>query len=323
MNASGFIYPDTDGSPAFAYDNFDPVDPAFRRLVTEGRLGKITYAINYGTNLATARIDGAGMTIPTTAVVVWQGTGGPPANRLTQDVVFTAPTPVLPAWTPALLPGCVANYDAQAIAQLDGTPVTLWSDQSSAGNHMIGPTDTTAQPTFLQVGVRGLPAVRFDGSNDYLTTAPFTAYTGAWTIYAVAVSSPLLVTGSDALFAGKPVSSTTNRLSIERLADNSVKIDQGSSSSLASAASVYDLNPHVLKAVFNSATSSIWIDGVSVASGTVAISSRDVNQLFLGSRSAGTNFFDGMIQQVIAVQGTVSAGDDTSLMAYLNRRWWF
>lgn len=164
--------------------------------------------------------------------------------------------------------------------------------------------------------------MQFDGADDYLSTDVFDTYTGAWTIYCVAVSLPLVTTGDDTFFCGKPVASTTSRLSFDRRSAGSLRVSQGSGSELESPASLTDTDPHIYKIVVNGVSSSISIDGTAVATGTLALSSRDVNQMFLGGRANGTNFLDGLLGTVAFVQGTVSPANDTEMMTYLNERWW-
>lgn len=51
-----------------------------------------------------------------------------------------------------------------------GVTVATWNDRSGNNNHLVQ-TGLTAQPTRVGDAIGGLPAVRFDGSNDALQTA--------------------------------------------------------------------------------------------------------------------------------------------------------
>jgi hypothetical protein len=78
-------------------------------------------------------------------------------------------------------PGGVGNsasvpfwVDANAISQLSGTTVSSWSDLSGNGNNFAQAT-SSRRPTFQDGIINGLPALRFDGVNDYLASGAVSA----------------------------------------------------------------------------------------------------------------------------------------------------
>lgn len=71
-------------------------------------------------------------------------------------------------WSPLQLPGLVAWYDASRIIGLsDGTAIAQWDDLTGLGHHLLQGTGSL-QPLYKTGITHGLPAVLFDGSNDYL-----------------------------------------------------------------------------------------------------------------------------------------------------------
>jgi hypothetical protein len=60
-------------------------------------------------------------------------------------------------------------YAAGNISQSNGTKVLSWSDASGNGNTASAIGNTTA-PTFRTNQINGLPALEFDGANDYMTS---------------------------------------------------------------------------------------------------------------------------------------------------------
>jgi len=69
----------------------------------------------------------------------------------------------LAAWYDASISGCVTI----------ATGVSRWADQSGNGRDYIQSTGNN-QPVLTSNAINGLPAITFDGSNDFLQTATFT-----------------------------------------------------------------------------------------------------------------------------------------------------
>ena len=73
------------------------------------------------------------------------------------------------AWNPTNIAGCVLWLDANQITGLNnGDPVATWSDMSGNGNDATQAVGAN-QPTYRTGRINGLPAVDFDGGNDFLT----------------------------------------------------------------------------------------------------------------------------------------------------------
>lgn len=279
--------------------------------------GSAAYTIDYGTDLNTPRETSGGA--PIGGRVIWQGVGGSPVNRLDGDLVFMTPTRPVPAWTPADLPGVLAWFDAQALTLADSAEVTSWTD-SSGNAHPALAGEVGSWPLYRAAGVTGLPSVQFDGSNDYLQFT-FPEYNGLpWTVYCVAASAPVTVTGDDAFFGGGNASLAA-RVVLERRSTDVLR-GLSATTEIPSAAATADNSLHVYKLVQNGTSSSVSEDGAIVASGTLPTSSVATDRIRLGGRVAGTNFFDGHLCELVFVQGTVAPADDILAMAYLNEHWW-
>ena len=66
-------------------------------------------------------------------------------------------------------PNLVRWFDAKTITGLtDSTPVDQWNDLSGNDAHFI--SSGTARPLYITAGLNGYPAVRTDGSDDYLSS---------------------------------------------------------------------------------------------------------------------------------------------------------
>lgn len=104
-------------------------------------------------------------------------------------------TGTLFASTPTFFAGVVARtlgqWKADALSLNDGDPVDTWPDSSGAGNNGTG--TTTTRPLYKQNVRQGLPAVRFDGTDDYIAIDGIAStLTGAdkpFTVFVVARSA--------------------------------------------------------------------------------------------------------------------------------------
>jgi hypothetical protein len=84
-------------------------------------------------------------------------------------------------FTPARLGSAVAMwYEADRGVSATSTKVTSWADQSGNGRDLLQGTDSK-RPVLVQgaVGV-GLPCIRFDGSDDFLSVGSVTVAQPCW-----------------------------------------------------------------------------------------------------------------------------------------------
>jgi hypothetical protein len=80
--------------------------------------------------------------------------------------------------------GASGAYDARfGFSVADGTAISTWEDRTSNNNDASQATAAN-QPTYETNEVNGQPAIKFDGSNDWLTFARFDS-TEAWTMAVV------------------------------------------------------------------------------------------------------------------------------------------
>ena len=83
--------------------------------------------------------------------------------------------------------GAVLVLDSRYITGLsDGNAVSTWTDRSRSGNNATQATAAN-QPTYQTAEQGGQPLVKFDGSNDIMSTAtPVTTVTNNWALFSVA-----------------------------------------------------------------------------------------------------------------------------------------
>jgi hypothetical protein len=91
------------------------------------------------------------------------------ATGSSANVMVTATGNTDPSLTPGANLKLWLKADAGVTAGASGA-VTEWSDQSSQNNHALQPDETLA-PLLVPAAVNGKPAIRFDGTDDYLDVA--------------------------------------------------------------------------------------------------------------------------------------------------------
>lgn len=156
--------------------------------------------------------------------------------------------------------GLKALFRADQITGLvDSDPVGAWNDESGQGNHLAQAT-AGAKPTYKTAVQNGLPAVRFDGVDDYLSRATLTGG---------ALSQP-----SIRIFAFKPNALVAQQAFVDGVgSSNHILCRQVSGShsmfcgTALSSSTPVDTNPHVIAAHCNGASSKLQRDAVDIASG--------------------------------------------------------
>jgi len=122
---------------------------------------------------------------PTNTPVPPTNTPVPPTNTPVPPTNTPVPptnTPVPPTATPTPGPfptsGLKLWLEADAGVTLNGSTVSQWADQSGSGTNASQGT-SASQPILVANALNGKPAVRFDGSNDYMTfNLPINGLTG-------------------------------------------------------------------------------------------------------------------------------------------------
>lgn len=72
------------------------------------------------------------------------------------------------SFTPASIPGCFCNWDADQINLGSGTTVNIWSD--TIGNYPMIPATNGTAPTLVPAARNGHNVVRFNGTNNALVS---------------------------------------------------------------------------------------------------------------------------------------------------------
>lgn len=223
---------------------------------------------------------------------------------------FLYPQTIPPAGPP--VSGFVAWYDASKITgQADGTTLATWPDLSPSGFHLRA--TGAAQPTYysstLGKTVNGLPAVWFDGANNWMQSAVFGApLAQPGTVFVVA--QPVVLQAS-AVFDG---GSTRQTIGIVTLNGN---FYCGAGNTFTDGHS--NINLQLFTAQFNGAASTFTVTGQS--NGTSNAGANALPQITLSGAPAHVALWNGPICEVIYYHSALSVSDQQSVNTYLTNKW--
>jgi hypothetical protein len=196
--------------------------------------------------------------------------------------------------------------------------VSQWADQSGAGHHATQ-TEPGAQPTLQSKGIKGLPAVLFDGTDDGLTVPVDInpAVAGNVTIYAVFASETDLQSPNRKLYSHDDSGyDRTAGLDARSTMNYSVFTGNGSS----------DYFQLTIGTVYQ--TTDIWtptkftgrVNGKDTVSIDVANAS-GLTTLGLGRNPSYSEFWQGPIAEFIVYVGDQSAADRAAVENYLAKKY--
>lgn len=227
-------------------------------------------------------------------------------------------------WTPDLIATqlWLDAADSSSITLVSGA-VSQWNDKSGNGRHVTQGTAAN-RPAYPAAVLNGLNVVRFDGSNDKLTRnttlTGLAQNVGAMTIIAVyaqdAVPTPVDTTAVLYISAGGGSTASRAWLGTSGFGKAFVGGRRLDADSFASVAAVGNIATgfriQAVEINYASATASVYVDGVSVASGAFQTAGTTSNTtptgIAIGSDYASTtNRIDGDIFGVLAFH-SVDAG---------------
>lgn len=218
-------------------------------------------------------------------------------------------------FTPASLPNLWAWFDASKITGLvDNDPVSSWSDLSGNARHVTG--TTTTRPLYKTSVFGSLPAVLFDGADDFLAAASGTNTPFEQTVFSVI--KPTTVEIYRTWFGGS-VKFGSNVSKIPQMTlSQVVELNPASSGALA------DNTAALVGARFSDSadTYSYRKNGGADGSGTTA-STPSGRGLALGRANLeqSQDYWPGYIAETVVYSASLNDTDAASVEAYLKAKW--
>ena len=191
----------------------------------------------------------------------------------------------------------------------DGDLIARIDDKSGNGNELTQAT-SDARPTYKTAIKNGLSVGRFDGVDDTLVQAsgddiaqPFTAFMG--------INNTRVATGSNDRIMMDTGGTTQFYRSVGKWA-----IFAGTGV-VSNALTGVDWD--YVTGLFDGASSEVWIDGTSTATGDAGATA--MQMLHLGANTVGTEPFTGDIGEIMVYDSGLSDADRLRVEDYLSKRW--
>lgn len=221
-------------------------------------------------------------------------------------------------YAPTDIAGLVEWLKADAITGLaDGDAVASWADSSGNGNAAVQAT-VGVQPTYRLNAIGRLPAVRFDGVNDWLRAAT-PAAVGGITIFSV-VHLPSAPVGTQYITDFNRPASYLAAMSLDTAVYNAQAWDTAfrtSTRPVQSGAHVWALRASAGGVV------TAYSDGVAGTPAVVgAFASPSGSQAAIGSiRGGPSNFLSGDLGEFIVYSRALTDAEMAQVQNYLQAKW--
>jgi len=194
-----------------------------------------------------------------------------------------------------------------------GDSVSEWDDMSGNGNNATQ-SNSAYQPLYVAGMMNNMPAIRFNGTNSYLSLPTSTALgiqNHDYEMFIVARSSSSNI---QLLLSGNTIEQFEyhlNGVGARFIPITATYLDEGTSGTYT------DGKPHVFEAHASSTGGGMSVDGVNGGTTTANILSSDGGILRIGEQSDGTLHFNGDIAEVLVYDTVLTSAQRDSVEQYL------
>ena len=219
---------------------------------------------------------------------------------------------------PTTVAGLNAWFKADAITGLvDGDPVATWPESQSAANATQG--TAAKKPVYKTAQVNSLPAVRFDGVDDVMTSTASSSLT-ATTVFVVAKVTAATV-GRALRGAGNDggLEFRINATDFQQVVRQNVADVSSSTSTVTE-----DAWQSWTTSFANASTYAFYAGGTANGTGTHAVTLTAAQTTALGAGltgGAGFDFMVGDIAEIIVYDSVLSAGDRATVHTYIQDKY--
>jgi hypothetical protein len=240
-----------------------------------------------------------------TIALMGAGKGAPGAAPSNPGGIGTAPV-----WWVKADAGTYQDAARTTPATADGDPVGGWVDQSTSAKHLA--QSTSSKRPVLKLNIQNsLPAIRFDGVDDFMDAASAVlSSAAAWTAFIVHKTT------GDIIWAGGIGGSTNNQLRIGQGGTYTLSMYDGSNNPISLTAApartvwtqaAYQNGPHY------------WVNGTSRDNaGTIGNMSQ---QRFFADVNGTAALVNGDVGEILIYNTALSSGDRAAVESYLQARW--
>lgn len=209
--------------------------------------------------------------------------------------------------------------------RLNNNNISIWVDNnpySSFKKNLLQLQKTNSKPKFYQSAINGIPALKFDGIDDYMAIPSIKFNSEYLTVFMVGKRT------SYSHYQGSI--SGFNSANSDDLANGSLVAfyDQNSYTSIASGTNysnvkgIGDNNPYILATIFNGKKNVTYING-NIGTNSKGNPIFDFNKIFVGARynmNQADSFFNGYIGEIIIFNRALNSEERKSIEYYLARK---
>lgn len=223
------------------------------------------------------------------------------------------------SFVPTNLPGCVLWLRADLGISI-GTGVSAWADQSGTGdpNKNVSQATGAKQPVYISstAGFNNRPTLQFTAANTS------TLRSGVWS---VAPSQPItwiVAASQSSALAQYMVDGLSNNVMGIVWRPDLTEFELDAGAGLMTGASTYQAGPLVYGAVFNGASSAIYINNSQTAAATGSAGTGPSTGMNIGAAGGGAaNPFSGNIAEIVAYTGTLTPAQSLAVFSYMGSRY--
>ncbi len=217
----------------------------------------------------------------------------------------------------------------------DGSTITTWHDLNTQNLTKNNATQSTTnqKPTYVYDGINGIPAMKFDGSNDNFSMTNVCGYN--FSVFVVL--KPISAQGSDSgqaysssgILNADVSGSADDIIPVAITANGKIQIFTGQASgttfNLTSTAGIIDGKSHIITTTrsMNTQKIAIYIDGTSsgTLSGTPTNALNQNSTLTIGGNIIGSFYFNGYIGEIIIFSRQLYDEERKAVEKYLSGKW--
>jgi hypothetical protein len=192
------------------------------------------------------------------------------------------------------------------------TGVSQWNDLSGKNRHLTQATGTK-QPLYIASAIAGKPAVRFDGSDDFLGPVAFTLNQPETVVL---VYKSIVIGAASAHDAIADGNATGNMVV---LSDNGTHYSIAAGVALTDAELVNNTVYGYTLQIFNGASSFIFVNGTQKATGNAG--ANNGGGFTLGALPDGTRSTNIEVAEAIVYASALGAADRSRLTLYIKARY--
>jgi len=204
------------------------------------------------------------------------------------------------------------RWRASDIAGSDNDVLATWADTSGNLRDLTQATEAN-KPTLQTNELNGKAIVRFDGSNDGMSTASFTLTNPV--TYFIVLKYQTDPSAQDSIITNLSLGDGYgNGLLYSEAFSEGVFLYNGTQ--LNSGDNIDDTDYHYITAVFNQGSSIIRLDGAEIGAGTTSNLDIDGINIAYRSQGGGSQWANIDVAEVLVYDEATSAGNITSVEGY-------